>query len=244
MLTVIIIKFVKKIKLISKQVFFLNISCSIIYIDLLRIGGCMGQLVINLMGRFTASLSAAPITSFETNKVKGLLAFLAAEPDRAHAREMLAGLLWPDSSQPAAMESLRHALASLRRAIGDPLARPPYLLISREALQINRQAALQVDLWDLEQLLAQQPAANRQTSIAGLGASLARYPLPFLEGFLSGSELFDQWLRADAQASTAASTRCWAAWPRPLPLPEIKLPARGSPAACWSLSPGTKALTA
>jgi DNA-binding SARP family transcriptional activator len=94
----------------------------------------MAHLALSLFGSFEASLDGAPITTFESAKVRALLAYLAAEADRPHRREALAALLWPDWPQQSAMSNLRYALADLRKNIGDRDAQPPFLRISRESL--------------------------------------------------------------------------------------------------------------
>ena len=38
-----------------------------------------------------------PVTGFESDKARALLAYLAVEAHRAHQREKLAGMLWPRS---------------------------------------------------------------------------------------------------------------------------------------------------
>ena len=53
----------------------------------------MKHLHINLLGQFQTTLDSQPITSFESNKVRALLAYLAVEADRPHARDELIGLL-------------------------------------------------------------------------------------------------------------------------------------------------------
>ena len=95
------------------------------------------QLAVSLIGPFQVTLEGQPITSFESSKVRALLAYLAAEPGRPHPRETLAGLLWPDYPQRSALAYLRHALADLRRVTGDRQADPPFLTITREAIQLN-----------------------------------------------------------------------------------------------------------
>ena len=79
----------------------------------------MAGLSIFLLGPFQATLDGQAITGFESNKVRALLAYLAAEADRPHARERLAGLLWPDYPHTSALNNLRSALANLRQATGD-----------------------------------------------------------------------------------------------------------------------------
>jgi DNA-binding SARP family transcriptional activator len=99
----------------------------------------MSRLTLSFLGSFQASLDGKPITQFESNKVRALLVYLAVEADRPHRRETLAGLLWPDWPQASAMSSLRNALAELRRNIGDREAQPPFLLITRDSIQLNPQ---------------------------------------------------------------------------------------------------------
>jgi DNA-binding SARP family transcriptional activator len=76
----------------------------------------MPRLSISLLGSFQATLDGRPVTSFESAKVRALLAFLAAESAHPHSREALAEMLWPDHLPGAALADLRHALAVLRKA--------------------------------------------------------------------------------------------------------------------------------
>ena len=54
----------------------------------------MARLALMLFGPLEATLDGALITTFESNKVRALLAYLAAEADRPQRREALASLLW------------------------------------------------------------------------------------------------------------------------------------------------------
>ena len=117
----------------------------------------MARLVLRLFGRLEATLDGALITAFESAKVRALLAYLAAEADRPQRREALAEFLWPDWPQQSAMSNLRYALADLRKNLGDRkaeasglLAHPPYLIINRESLQLNREADIGVDVVEFE----------------------------------------------------------------------------------------------
>ena len=56
----------------------------------------MARLSLVFLGTFQASLDEKPITEFEADKVRALLAYLAVEADRSHRRDALTGLLWPD----------------------------------------------------------------------------------------------------------------------------------------------------
>ena len=104
----------------------------------------MAHLSLTLLGAFQARLDGEPITAFESNKVRALLAYLAAEADHPQRREALATLLWPDWPQQSALRNLSYALADLRKNIGDKEAKPTYLLISRDTLQLNLQSDISV----------------------------------------------------------------------------------------------------
>jgi len=95
------------------------------------------RLSMCLLGPFHAMLGEEPITGFRSNKARALLAYLAVEAERRHSRESLAGLLWPDRPERAALTNLRIELSSLRQAIGDHHADPPFLNVTRECVQFN-----------------------------------------------------------------------------------------------------------
>jgi DNA-binding SARP family transcriptional activator len=106
----------------------------------------MARLSIHLLGPMQVTLDAQPVTRFETEKARALLAFLAVEADRPHHRDFLAEILWPERPQGAAKANLRHTLAGLRRAIGDTSAAPPFLLITRQTIQFNCSSDAWVDV--------------------------------------------------------------------------------------------------
>src|SRR5574341_864869 len=136
----------------------------------------MTRLVLSLLGPFQAALAEQPITGFESVKVRALLAYLASEASRPHRRETLAALLWPDWPPQSAMNNLRYALADLRKNIRDREANPPYLLIDRERIQLNREADLSVDVTEFE-------LATQGSSTSQLQSAISLYRGPFLEGF-------------------------------------------------------------
>jgi len=150
----------------------------------------MARLIVSLLGPFQATLDGKPVTGFESSKVRGLLAYLAAEMKRPHARETLAELLWPDQPAGAALGNLRNALANLRTALQDRSAQPPFLLISHDTLQLNPQAGVFVDL-DRFNVLAglDRPCSPDECRQA---VELARGE--FLEGLkVEGSPGFEEW---------------------------------------------------
>jgi DNA-binding SARP family transcriptional activator len=159
----------------------------------------MGRLVLRLFGGLEATLDGALITAFESAKVRALLAYLSAEADRPQRREALAGLLWPDWPQQSAMRNLRNALADLRQNIGDRDAQPPFLLVTRETIQLNREADVWVDVGEFEEAIGDRRSgtSDQQSSINNLQSVISLYRGPFLEGFsLPDSPAFEQWVLA------------------------------------------------
>src|SRR5688572_24364635 len=79
----------------------------------------MAYLALSFLGGFQALLADKPITAFESNKVRGLLAYLAVEATGvAHSRSSLAELLWQGYGEENARASLRQTLHHLRKSLG------------------------------------------------------------------------------------------------------------------------------
>ncbi|MCB8934007.1 MAG: tetratricopeptide repeat protein [Candidatus Promineofilum sp.] len=161
----------------------------------------MGRLALSLLGPMWVTQGSRAVAGFEYDKVRALLVYLALEADRPHRREMLAGLLWPEQPEKAARDSLRNALATLRQAIGDADADPPYLFITREAVQFNADSDFVLDVAEVKRWLEQagrhrhrNPETCRicaawRREAAGLyrGPLLAQFSLP-------DSPEFEYWL--------------------------------------------------
>ena len=114
-----------------------------------------------------------------SNKAIALLAYLAANR-LPQPRDRLLALLWPDSTTEAAHKNLRNVLWSLRRMLGDNA-----IIAQGSDLKLN--AALQVDLYDLERV-AEQPAGDSLTLL------IAEFGV-FLEGIsLNDTPDFEAWL--------------------------------------------------
>jgi non-specific serine/threonine protein kinase len=101
------------------------------------------NLRLYLFGSFHIENEAEP-AHLPTRKAELLLAYLALHPE-PHPREKLAALLWGDSPDEQARASLRNALTTLRKSLGDDL-----ILADREAVQLNPEAGLWVDALTLK----------------------------------------------------------------------------------------------
>lgn len=145
----------------------------------------MAHLALSFLGPFQATLDGQTITTFESNKVRALLAYLVVEAARLHSREALAGLLWADHPNHAAVANLRHVLSNLRAAIGDRQAAPPFLFITRETIQFNAASDCSHDLQNFD---------LRDLPLEPLERITAAYRGPFLEGLTCDSALFEEWV--------------------------------------------------
>ena len=145
---------------------------------LLRAEAGPGNLQHLLVGRRGIRVGTKPDRSFVT------------EADRAHSREKLAALLWPDMSDQAARSNLRYALSNLRKAIGDAYASEPFLCISKQTVQLNLDGNLDVDVLTFSRQLAQSPSA-----LSHLEEAIRVYQGDFLDGFYIGSDsAFEEWV--------------------------------------------------
>jgi DNA-binding SARP family transcriptional activator len=113
-------------------------------------------------------------------KAKALLAFLALQPGRPQSRDKLATLLWEESGQTRARQSLRQALSALRKAL------PVGVSLTADSESVTL-AGLDVDALLFEQLAASRVASELERAVDLYGGEL-------LEGFDARADAFDAWL--------------------------------------------------
>lgn len=111
----------------------------------------MSRLALTLLGPLEISRDGRPL-ALPYDKVRALLVYLAAEPQRRHARAAVADLLWPDQQGPAARHSLCQALMSLRHALDDDADR--LLAVTRQDVGFMPDADTAIDYLRVSQLLA------------------------------------------------------------------------------------------
>ncbi len=159
----------------------------------------MPHLSLSVLGPFQATIDGEPLTGLTSARARALLAYLAVESDRAHRRGALAALLWPDQPEQSALGSLRHALAQLRRALGERQATSPFLLVTRDAIQFSRASDHWLDVSAFQSLLTQTDSG--QGDVTALEQAISLYRDELLAGFPPiHSSTFDGWLafqRAD-----------------------------------------------
>jgi predicted ATPase/DNA-binding SARP family transcriptional activator len=160
----------------------------------------MAQLAIALLGPLHVTLDDRPVSGFGYDKARALLAYLALEA-QAHRRDALAALLWPDQTTAAARTSLRVAISTLRRALGDQSTQTPFLLITRERVQFNPAADFSVDAAVFADLMrtseqhAHQHASLCEACATSLTTAVALYHGELLQQVVvRDSVVFEEWL--------------------------------------------------
>ena len=135
------------------------------------------MLEISTLGNLSIRMGGEEISTIGSRKAEGILVYLAMEGGR-HNRNSLSALFWPESPESKAQVSLRVALSSLRKHVGE------YLEIDRRSSRIRKGAKVYLDVFDFETKLA-----KRQVEQA-----LDVYHGDFLQGFfLEGTMAFEDW---------------------------------------------------
>jgi len=155
-------------------------------------------LKVYLLGAFQVLLDGQPVIGFASNKVRALLAYLAAESERPHSRETLMDLLWPEWTQPSARGNLRYALSNLRKLltpVGGDL-----LITSRQNIQFNCTHQVWLDISEFRRQVASLDGHRHPRNetcpqcVETLRAAVELARGDFLAGFsLRDSATFDDW---------------------------------------------------
>jgi len=159
----------------------------------------VSRLAVYLLGPPRVELDGVEV-HIPRRKALALLAYLVTT-GRAHSRDALAALLWPEYDQSGARGELRRMLSSLSRTIGHER-----LIIDRETAALGLGQGLWVDVQAFEQAVAAcaahdpLPGAPCPECVARLSEAVALYEDDFLSGFaLPDSEPFDDWQRLESQ---------------------------------------------
>ena len=153
---------------------------------------CFGELQIELDGKV--------LSGFETDKARALLVYLALESSHPLQRSQIAGILWSDETEERALHNLRQALSYLRKALGENLKAPTFILADRDSIQLSANANVWVDAKAFTQFLAcayrHYQGKNRHgfVHVRCLQKAVALYQNQFLSQFFpTKCELFEEW---------------------------------------------------
>ena len=142
----------------------------------------------------------APV-AVSRRKALALLAYLAAD-GRAHSREHLAALLWPEWDGSAARTALRRVLVTAKKAVG-----PGALMAEQARLSLPEGGRLWVDVREFRQAL-QRSRSHRHAHLhtcddclGWLNEAATLYTGDFLAGFgLPDTPEVDDWITFEAES--------------------------------------------
>ena len=155
---------------------------------------------LTLLGslRAEANGGTAIITRFRSQKTASLFAYLASHPEHSHPREALVDKFWPDDDPEAGRNSLRVALAALRRELEpEPLAAGSVLATDRFAVGFVLGAVL-CDVVSFDSALKRAGRSEGEARAAVLTEAVACYTGPLLPGF------YDDWISEERERLQAA----------------------------------------
>ncbi|MFZ0547235.1 MAG: BTAD domain-containing putative transcriptional regulator, partial [Candidatus Promineifilaceae bacterium] len=158
----------------------------------------MTHVKVQLFGRIQVINNDQPI-DLKSRKALALIAYLALT-QQPHSRDRLAALLWPESDEKRAHNSLSRSLYQLNRT---PLAE--WLETEADAVALETQAVV-VDVNRFDQLLEQwrthnhPPAQLCSDCLADLSVAVGLYQDDFLADFyLADANDFESWTAAQRQ---------------------------------------------
>jgi TolB-like protein len=100
---------------------------------------------LQVLGPFEVRWSDGEPVELSNKKARALLAYLAVENGRPHARERLAGMLWGETGDERARHNLRQALSAIRRSCG------PLIVSQGDLLELD-QTCCSADVIDFDRL--------------------------------------------------------------------------------------------
>ncbi len=156
---------------------------------------------IQLLGGLRAhSADNVVVGHFRTQKTGALFAYLATHFRHPQSRETLIERFWPDDDFDAARQSLRVALAFLRRALEPEGTEPNSVLLADRVFVRLSEDAFSTDVCAFEAAIrrAQTPTSSAPAAALEIGArvsaweeAIAAYGGPFLPGY------YDDWILAE-----------------------------------------------
>lgn len=154
------------------------------------------RIEIRLFGGFEVLVDGRPLSGFESQKVRALLAYLVMPRGAAHGREHLAALFWPEHEPNSARSSLRQALYNLRSTLAPSPPEPGWqpIVATHQAVTFDRAADVWVDAEAFDDAL-RRGLGERGAAPTVLAQAVQLYRGDFLSGSpLRGSAEFEDWV--------------------------------------------------
>ena len=132
------------------------------------------MLEVALLGQFEVRHDGKLI-AIPSRGAQSLFSYLILNAGKAHRRERLAGIFWPDSTEDSARSNLRHELWRLRKAL--EVSTEAYFIVDDLAIAFDSQAEYNLDVELLEKVEVETASPEE------LATALSYYAGDFLPGF-------------------------------------------------------------
>jgi len=149
----------------------------------------MATFSLCLLGGFQARLPSGRPLTISGKKAQALLACLAVTSGNILTRDKIAGILWSESDDGHARNSLRQTLTMLRHDL--EAVEPFPIVVERDRLALDS-VAVDADVWSFERLAA----SNRFEDLRKAGAL---YGGDFLDGIHLSDPAFEEWSAAERE---------------------------------------------
>lgn len=148
----------------------------------------MATLKLCLFGQLQTFRGEQRLRALPSRKEQHLLCYLLLHRQRSHARSVLAGLFWGDSSEEQARKSLRTSLWRLRKFLeqdADPAE--TYLLVGSDDIGFNARSDYWLDVETFERSIAAavrlgDAGASESALVSSLSSAVELYQGDLLEG--------------------------------------------------------------
>ncbi|KUO61351.1 MAG: hypothetical protein APF80_05880 [Alphaproteobacteria bacterium BRH_c36] len=147
------------------------------------------MLNIKILGRLHVTDGTGKEISVPGSKLQALLTFLALNSDSGTSREKLVGLLWGNRFDKQARQSLRQAIAKLRRIF--EVTTSDALIFDGDYLGLNTKKVT-IDATQFLELSAEASPTSLAEAVRLLRGEIA-------EGLITRTPQFDDWLQAERQ---------------------------------------------
>jgi|CZKT01.1.fsa_nt_gi DNA-binding SARP family transcriptional activator/tetratricopeptide (TPR) repeat protein len=151
------------------------------------------MLHVTLLGEQAITDDGTGSVRIRSSRTVALVAFLAVHAGSPQARQRIAGLFWPDSTDAQALTNLRRELHNLRHVLGDE---PALVVTSRDLCWCDSETSrVDVRIFDIERkaALAAAAAGDSEGILAHAACAIAQYGGELLPG------MYDDWVH-DARA--------------------------------------------